>query len=196
MDRNVVWLIGFFDGKPQFHHEYIGKQFFSASLNIQHGKHTNMIPVIIPQNVLDGIEEVDPGRMYEVDGSIRSRKTQDNHVEQYVFVTTITPSNEMDFRNEVHISGQVRRPPKLRITNSGKPITSILLCVGRDNSDRYDNILCYGFDKMEDKTEQIATGELIEVDGYLNCFKAKSTGVNCLEVHISHFERETVRDED
>lgn len=193
MDRNQVWLIGYFENLPEFAFEFKGNKFFSGRISIQKGKATDVIPFVVGENVLKEVgtvESLDVGAMYEIDGEIRSRKGKDGRIEQYIQALRVTPSESTDFRNEIHICGQAKRPPKTRVSAKGTVITSLCLDVVRQNSDtRHDSILCTAFKQIGEIAESVVTGEVIGIDGRAAVFVSQS-GTEVLEVHVSHIERE------
>ena len=190
MDRNQVWLIGYFENLPEFAFEFKGNKFFSGRISIQKGKATDVIPFVAGEKVLNGGGAIDVGAMYEIDGEIRSRKGKDGRIEQYIQALRVTPSESADFRNEIHICGQAKRPPKSRVSAKGTVITSLCLDVVRQNSDtRHDSILCTAFKQIGEIAESVVTGEVIGIDGRAAVFVSQS-GTEVLEVHVSHIERE------
>ena len=185
---NAATLVGYLPGKLKFDHESNGKRIYSGTIMLFHGKNEDKIPFrteTVP-------EEIEFDTMYEVTGEIRSRAVDhQGTVEQYLWVTHIGTSELENYRNEVSISGQVKRPPRTRITKTnGAKITSFCINVGRENRcGAYDSVMCTAFKGNAEKAEELMTGEVVKVNGKLAVYTAQSNGAKCMEVHVTDIER-------
>lgn len=158
-----------------------------------HGKREDKIPFIIGEMNL-GKVKIEIGAMYELSGEIHSRKNEDRRTEQYFLVKKISLSEDATYtyRNEVHISGKVKHPAKVRITGNGATIATVCISVRRpETEDRFDSVMCTGFKGQAEAAESLVTGEDIEVIGRVSIYTSLVNHTECLEVHIVHIERES-----
>lgn len=191
MGKNSVVVSGFFSEKPKFSYEHYGRKFFSGDILVIHGKREDKIPFNISEGSLEKVD-IEFGAMYEVSGEIHSRKNADGRTEQYFLAKKITLSEDATFRNEVHVSGQVKRPTKVRITGNGAAIATVCLSVRRpETEDRFDSVMCTGFKGQAEVAETLVTGEVVEIAGRVSVYTSMVNNAQCLEVHIVHIERES-----
>ena len=190
MGMNKVVVSGFFESQPEFSHESFGRKYLEGELSVIHGKREDKIPFNISEANLEKVK-IELGAMYELSGEIHSRRNEDGRVEQYFIVKKITLSEDAAYRNEVHVSGQVKRPTKVRVTGNGVAIATVCLSVRRpETEDRFDSVMLTGFKGQAESAEQLITGEVVEITGRISVYTSLVNNARCLEVHIVHIERE------
>ena len=191
MGKNSVVVSGFFESQPEFSHECFNRKYYEGEITVMHGKREDKIPFTISDANLAKVK-IELGAMYELSGEIHSRRNEDGRVEQYFIVKKITLSEDAAYRNEVHVSGQVKRPTKVRVTGNGVAIATVCLSVRRPESeDRFDSVMLTGFKGQAESAEQLITGEVVEITGRISVYTSLVNNARCLEVHIVHIERET-----
>lgn len=187
---NKVVLSGFFESQPEFSYEHYNRKYYEGEVTVMHGKREDKIPFTISDINLAKVK-IEFGAMYELSGEIHSRRNGDGRIEQYLIIKKITLSEDAAYRNEVHISGQVKRPTKIRVTGNGVTIATVCLSVRRPESeDRFDSVMCTGFNGQAESAEQLITGEVVEITGRISVYTSLVNNSQCLEVHIVHIERE------
>lgn len=169
VDRNKVYLEGFIEEEPKFHHTSFNVDLYTMTLRIPRMTEGvfDIIPIEISDKLID-LEKLVKGTPVSLRGNFRSfnekKDTSGVRLKLSVFVKEIKVIDGTDGKNQVILVGHSCRPTNIRRTPLGREICDIMLAVSRTyNRSDYLPIITWG--RNARLTDKLSVGTEIKLEG-------------------------------
>lgn len=191
--NNKVTLIGIISKNFKYSHAYENKKFYRSEIHVQRlsGK-SDDIPFVVSDQIIDVFGNW-VSELMCIKGEYRSRN-DNGKLNLYVYVLDILPVVDVDYKNEIYLSGYLCKPTYCRSTPLKREITDIFLAVNRSNG-RRDYIPCIAWGESAKFADSLNVGTHINIEGRIQkreYYKQISDGYverkHAYEVSISQME--------
>ncbi len=130
-DTNEVRLAGEIKEPLSFSHESNSERFFRTSLIIKRLSGVcDVIPLIIPNKIVDNMIRIEKGMFVELTGRFQSRK-EGEKVESFVFCQEMWNVLEGTYKNRCSVCGSLYLTPKFHTTGKGVGVTYMSVIAAR-----------------------------------------------------------------
>lgn len=130
-DTNEVRLAGEIKEPLSFSHESNSERFFRTSLIIKRLSGVcDVIPLIIPNKIVDNMIRIEKGMFVELTGRFQSRK-EGEKVESFVFCQEMRNVLEGTYKNRCSVCGSLYLTPKFHTTGKGVGVTYMSVIAAR-----------------------------------------------------------------
>ena len=173
-DANEVRLAGEIKEPLSFSHESNSERFFRTSLIIKRLSGVcDVIPLIIPNKVVDNMIRIEKGMFVELAGRFQSRK-EGEKVESFVFCQEMWKVPEGTYKNRCSVCGSLYLAPKFHTTGKGIGVTYMSVIAAR-KFNRADFLPCICWNgiaevarDLPEKTRVCGKGRLQSREGTKN----------------------------
>lgn len=130
-DTNEVRLAGKIEKPLEFSHKTNSESFFKTSIIIKRLSGVcDVIPLIIPNKVVDNMIHIEKGMFVELAGRFQSRK-EGEKVKSFVFCQEMWKVPEETYKNRCSVCGSLYLTPKFHTTGKGVGVTYMSVIAAR-----------------------------------------------------------------
>ena len=134
--NNRVCIAGQFEKELIYSHSVKWDNFYKTRVRTKRESGAeDFVPVIIPEKIINNLEESLEGKWVELMGQFRSINRYGNdgkrHLDVFLFVTQINMLEMEEFENCIFLDAYLCKPPIYRITKTRREITDLMLAVNR-----------------------------------------------------------------
>ena len=165
-EQNQLNLCGVIESPLTLDHEVFGEQFYRMDLQVPRlSGALDLLPVTVSERLMNS--QMTPGARLSVQGQLRSyNKMMDGagRLLLTAFAQRLSPPNDSENPNTIHLIGAVCKHPSFRITPFGREITDLMLAVNRAFG-KSDYIPCIAWGRTARYAAQLSVGDHLEVQG-------------------------------
>lgn len=173
-DTNEVRLAGEIEKPLEFSHKTNSESFFKTSIIIKRLSGVcDVIPLIIPNKVVDNMIHIEKGMFVELTGRFQSRK-EDEKINSFVFCKEMWNVPERTYKNRCSVCGSIYLTPKFHTTGKGIGVTYVSVIAAR-KFNRADFLPCICWNRiaefardLPEKTRVCGKGRLQSRQGTKN----------------------------
>ena len=166
MNNNKVTVVGNVTKMPIFSHEMYGENFYEFEVEVPRlSLSSDFIPVTISSRLLS-IADINIGKKIALSGQFRSyNKLIDgkSRLMLTIFVREIL-HEEMEYTNNIEITGYVCKEPIFRVTPFKREITDILIAVNRSYN-KSDYLPCIAWGRNARFIKDLRVGDKVNLSG-------------------------------
>lgn len=130
-DANEVRLAGEIEKSLEFSHKTNSESFFKTSIIIKRLSGVcDVIPLIIPNKIVDNMIRIEKGMFAELAGRFQSRK-EGEKVESFVFCQEMWNVPKGTYKNRCSVCGSLYLTPKFHTTGKGVGVTYMSVIAAR-----------------------------------------------------------------
>ena len=165
-ENNQLTLCGVIETTPALDHEVFGEQFYRMDLRVPRlSGAQDLLPVTISERLMNS--QVTPGTRLSITGQLRSYNKVMGGAGRLLltaFAQRLTPPDDSENPNTIHLIGAICKPPAFRTTPFGREIADLMLAVNRAFG-KSDYIPCIAWGRTARYAAQLAVGDHLEVQG-------------------------------
>ena len=165
-ENNQLTLCGVIETPPALDHEVFGEQFYRMDLRVPRlSGAQDLLPVTISERLMNS--QVVPGTRLSITGQLRSYNKVMGGAGRLLltaFAQRLTPPDDSENPNTIHLIGAICKPPAFRTTPFGREIADLMLAVNRAFG-KSDYIPCIAWGRTARYAAQLAVGDHLEVQG-------------------------------
>ncbi len=165
-ENNQLTLCGVIETPPTLDHEVFGEQFYRMDLRVPRlSGAQDLLPVTVSERLMNS--QVTPGVRLSVQGQLRSYNKVMGGAGRLLltaFAQRLTPPDDSENPNTIHLIGAICKPPSFRTTPFGREIADLMLAVNRAFG-KSDYIPCIAWGRTARYAAQLAVGDHLEVQG-------------------------------
>lgn len=130
-DTNEVRLAGKIEKPLEFSHKTNSERFFKTSIIIKRLSGVcDVIPLVIPNKIVDNMIRIEKGMFVELAGRFQSRK-EGEKVKSFVFCQEMWKVPEETYKNRCSVCGSLYLTPKFHTTGKGVGVTYMSVIAAR-----------------------------------------------------------------
>ena len=130
-DTNEVRLAGKIEKPLEFSHKTNSESFFKTSIIIKRLSGVcDVIPLVIPNKIVDNMNRIEKGMFVELAGRFQSRK-EGEKVKSFVFCQEMWKVPEETYKNRCSVCGSLYLTPKFHTTGKGVGVTYMPVIAAR-----------------------------------------------------------------
>lgn len=130
-DTNEVRLAGKIEKPLEFSHKTNSERFFKTSIIIKRLSGVcDVIPLVIPNKIVDNMIRIEKGMFVELAGRFQSRK-EGEKVKSFVFCQEMWKVSEETYKNRCSVCGSLYLTPKFHTTGKGVGVTYMSVIAAR-----------------------------------------------------------------
>jgi hypothetical protein len=130
-DTNEVRLAGKIEKPLEFSHKTNSESFFKTSIIIKRLSGVcDVIPLVIPNKIVDNMIRIEKGMFVELAGRFQSRK-EGGKVKSFVFCQEMWKVSEETYKNRCSVCGSLYLTPKFHTTGKGVGVTYMSVIAAR-----------------------------------------------------------------
>lgn len=130
-DANEVRLAGKIEKPLEFSHKTNSESFFKTSIIIKRLSGVcDVIPLVIPNKIVDNMIRIEKGMFVELAGRFQSRK-EGGKVKSFVFCQEMWKVSEETYKNRCSVCGSLYLTPKFHTTGKGVGVTYMSVIAAR-----------------------------------------------------------------
>ena len=130
-DANEVRLAGEIEKSLEFSHKTNSESFFKTSIIIKRLSGVcDVIPLVIPNKIVDNMIRIEKGMFVELAGRFQSRK-EGEKVKSFVFCQEMWKVPEETYKNRCSVCGSLYLTPKFHTTGKGVGVTYMSVIAAR-----------------------------------------------------------------
>lgn len=130
-DTNEVRLAGKIEKPLEFSHKTNSERFFKTSIIIKRLSGVcDVIPLVIPNKIVDNLIRIEKGMFVELAGRFQSRK-EGEKVKSFVFCQEMWKVPEETYKNRCSVCGSLYLTPKFHTTGKGVGVTYMSVIAAR-----------------------------------------------------------------
>lgn len=173
-DTNEVRLAGKIEKPLEFSHKTNSERFFKTSIIIKRLSGVcDVIPLVIPNKIIDNMIRIEKGMFVELAGRFQSRK-EGEKVKSFVFCQEMWKVPEETYKNRCSVCGSLYLTPKFHTTGKGVSVTYVSVIAAR-KFNRADFLPCICWNRiaefardLPEKTRVCGKGRLQSREGTKN----------------------------
>ena len=165
-ENNQLTLCGVIESAPVLDHEVFGEQFYRTDLRVPRlSGAQDLLPVTVSERLMNS--QVTPGTRLTVIGQLRSYNKVMGGAGRLLltaFAQRLTPPDDEENPNTIHLTGAICKPPAFRTTPFGREIADLMLAVNRAFG-KSDYIPCIAWGRTARYAAQLNVGDHLEILG-------------------------------
>ena len=165
-ENNQLTLCGVIDTAPVLDHEVFGEHFYRLDMKVPRLSGVqDLLPVTVSERLMNS--QVAPGTRLSVSGQLRSYNKVLGGAGRLLltaFAQRLTPPDDSENPNTIHLIGAICKPPAFRTTPFGREIADLMLAVNRAFG-KSDYIPCIAWGRTARYAAQLSVGDHLDVQG-------------------------------
>lgn len=170
--NNQVTLKGKCETKPVYSHSVMGEGFYEFILAVPRlSDETDYLPITISERIIDKLGDF--SNEIGIIGQLRSYNKMEDERSKLIltiFARDIVNPNELNYSNQINLTGYVCKEPIYRTTPFGREITDVLVAVNRSYN-KSDYLPCIAWGRNARFTGDLEIGNKIELYGRIQSRK-------------------------